>query len=135
MRGGRRSIDHRDARKPKVLIVDAYRDGREMIAYYLRSIGFDTLEAGSGAEALEQARHCDVALIDLVLPKVSGLDLAAQLKSAPETARVAVIIYTKWVTQEARVLAAAAGLPLLPKSTDLKVLAEELLQAFHRVAA
>ena len=106
-----------------------------MIAYYLRSVGFDTLEAASAAEALEQARHCHVALIDLVLPKVSGLELAAQLKSAPETARVAVIIYTNWVTPDARVLAAAAGIPLLPKSTDLKVLAEELLQAFHRVAA
>ena len=57
------------------------------------------------------ARHCHVALVELVLPQVTGLELAAHLKSAPETAKVAVIIHTNWVTPEARASAAVAGIP------------------------
>ena len=106
-----------------------------MVAAYLDLLGFDTLQAGSGPEALEKARHCHVALLELALPNVSGLELAAHLKSAPDTSGVAVIVHTSWVTSEARASVVAAGIPFLPKPTDLKLLTAHLLQAFRRVAA
>ena len=102
-----------------------------MVAYYLGTLGLDTVQAATGPEALDKARHCHVALVELVLPHGSGIGLAAQLRSAG----VAVIIHSSWVTSEARESVAAAGIPFLPKCTDLKMLAEVVLQAWHRVAA
>ena len=106
-RGGRRSSDNRSV-KPTVLIVDAHQDGREMVAYYLGSLGLNTVQAATGPEALEKVRHCHVALVELVLPHGSGLGLAAQLRSAG----VAVIIYSSWATPAAREAARSGWNPV-----------------------
>ena len=52
-RGGRRSSDNRSV-KPTVMIVDAHQDGREMVAYYLGTLGLNTVQAATGPEALER---------------------------------------------------------------------------------
>jgi CheY-like chemotaxis protein len=140
VRAGRRVGDRpvtADVRPPMptVLIVDAHQDGREVLADYLAFHGFDTRQAATADEAVAQAPHCDVAVMELALPRVGGLDVVARLRAAPETASVAVIVYTANVTPMARTLVAAAGIPtFLAKPTDFRLLPSEVLRAFSRIS-
>ena len=64
-----------------VLLVDDQEDSREMYRYFLEFCGFRTVEAGDGHAALEAVRtHSpDVIVSDLLLPILSGFDLAERL--------------------------------------------------------
>jgi two-component system, cell cycle response regulator DivK len=67
-----------------VLIVDDAPDNREAYAEYLRFRGFRTIEAGTGAEAMDQARQHvpDVILLDLRLPDIDGLEVCKYVRGA-----------------------------------------------------
>lgn len=62
----------------RVLIVDDLPDGRSMLAQLLSIRGYQVVEAEDGKSGLEAAdqQAFDVALIDLGLPDMSGLDVA-----------------------------------------------------------
>jgi len=82
--------------RPLVLIVDDYPDAREMYAEYLQFSGFDTLEAGNGMEALQQAAEAepDIILMDLSLPVMDGWEATRRLKSDERTAAIPVVALT-----------------------------------------
>ena len=67
----------------RVLIVEDDSAVRGLIAGTLQRSGFCALEAGSGREALSvlgtSDRAVDLAIVDMVMPGMSGLDLAAEL--------------------------------------------------------
>jgi two-component system cell cycle sensor histidine kinase/response regulator CckA len=66
-----------------ILIVDDDSAVRTFIGGVLRQQGFAILEAANGAEALavlgSRAARVDLAILDLVMPKMGGLDLANRL--------------------------------------------------------
>src|SRR5690242_21345514 len=66
----------------KLLLVDDDDDLREDLAQLFRKQGHEVTAAVSGEDALDKAAHArfDVALLDLHLPGISGIDLLAQLK-------------------------------------------------------
>ncbi|TFG38604.1 MAG: response regulator, partial [Chromatiales bacterium] len=66
----------------KVLIVEDERAIREMIAFHLTRAGFDVLEAENCrlARVLLADERPEVALIDWMLPDMSGLELTRMLK-------------------------------------------------------
>jgi len=67
--------------KRTILLVEDEASIRDPLADVLRSEGFDTLVAGSVAEALEQARRDpDLVLLDLMLPDGSGFDVCRELR-------------------------------------------------------
>jgi CheY-like chemotaxis protein len=139
-RGGRRGGDSGPLRdftgpKPTVLIVDADEDGREIVSRYLDSLGFETVQAVNAREALDMGSQCHMALIELGLPGVGGLDVAQRLKAADATAHVGVIVHTSWVTDDTRAAVAAAGIAVfVPKPTNLSVLAAQVLGTFQLTA-
>ncbi|MBN2069874.1 MAG: response regulator [Candidatus Krumholzibacteriota bacterium] len=70
------------AEKGTVLIVDDEKSVLEILEQFLTERGYETFSAGSGAEALEllSEKGFDVALIDLKLPDLDGLELIARIK-------------------------------------------------------
>lgn len=80
----------------KILIVEDETPIREMIAFHLMRAGYDTVEAAdcrSAREALADERP-DLALVDWMLPDMSGLELTRQLKRDSEHEDLAVIMLT-----------------------------------------
>jgi len=79
-----------------VLVVDDYADARNLWAEYLHLAGFAVLTAADGPEALAtvQSNLPDVILLDLELPGLSGLEVAAELKASPETRHIPLIATT-----------------------------------------
>jgi CheY-like chemotaxis protein len=100
-----------------------------MLAEYLTSWGFLTREAADADAAVAQARHCDVAVMELALPKVSGLDVVSLLQKASPSGAPEVIVFTADVTARARASVAAAGIQtFLTKPRDLSLVPVEVLR-------
>ena len=71
-------------RRGRIYIVDDHALMREMLTVYVR-MDKDLMICGmaaSGEEALEQVsvEHCDVALLDVAMPGMSGIELARHLR-------------------------------------------------------
>jgi CheY-like chemotaxis protein len=62
----------------RVLVVEDHADSREALAALLSIWGHETVEAGTGADALRAVERFvpDVALVDLTLPDMDGAGLA-----------------------------------------------------------
>jgi DNA-binding response OmpR family regulator len=77
---------------PRVLIVDDEENQRRALSIGLRLEGFDVVVAGSSQEALTTLSAApsaiDIALIDLMMPGLNGLELARQMRSLFPTVRV-----------------------------------------------
>jgi CheY-like chemotaxis protein len=80
----------------RILIVDDYVDSLESWALFFTMCGFDVLTAGDGEAAVRiaLASRPDVALLDLDLPIMTGVEAARQLRAAPETRTLPLIATT-----------------------------------------
>jgi signal transduction histidine kinase/CheY-like chemotaxis protein len=83
------------ARRPgSVLVVEDDRRSADLMKVYLEGAGYAVAFARDGVEGLELARRLEPAavILDILLPRLNGWDLLAQLKSDPVTASVPVVI-------------------------------------------
>lgn len=79
-----------------ILIVDDEQDLARLVEFNLRQAGFETSLAHTGEAALAQIRQRlpDLVLLDLMLPDLSGTEVCKQLKSAPSTKGLPVVMLT-----------------------------------------
>jgi CheY-like chemotaxis protein len=84
------------AHKTKILVADDERDMREIIALVLRSTDYDTILARDGVEALNLARaeHPDLILLDIVMPRMNGIEVCTQLRANTRTQNIPVVLLT-----------------------------------------
>jgi DNA-binding response OmpR family regulator len=82
--------------KQTVLVVDDEKDLLDLITYNLQRNGYAALSATSGDAALEIASRevPSLILLDLMLPGMSGTDVARKLKADPRTAGIPIIMLT-----------------------------------------
>lgn len=83
------------AGKKKILIVDDDRDFRELLKAVLQE-DYEILHAFDGQEGLDLAvkEKPDAILLDVMMPKVAGIEMLRSLQSDLETRRIPVIILT-----------------------------------------
>ena len=81
---------------PKILIVDDEQDIAELLSYNLGKEGFSTLKAydGEAAIGLVRSGKPDLMILDLMLPKMNGLDVCKAIRRNPETASLPIIMLT-----------------------------------------
>jgi signal transduction histidine kinase/CheY-like chemotaxis protein len=77
-----------------VLVVDDDESVHHLLDNTLEKEGYRLLHAYDGEQAIELARSAapDVITLDVMMPRVDGWSVLGQLKSAPETARIPVIM-------------------------------------------
>jgi DNA-binding response OmpR family regulator len=94
-----------------VLVVDDDFDVATYIEANLRIEGFDVLIAHDGAEALEMINSelPDLALLDVMMPKVDGIEVVRRLRSTAATASLPVIMLTAKSLPSDKVAGLAAG--------------------------
>jgi len=85
----------------RALVADDDPDIRDLVSWKLSRAGFEVSAAGDGPAALELLRkeRFDVALLDVTMPGMSGLDVCRAVRMDPATASVAVIILTASVRE------------------------------------
>ena len=78
----------------KLLVVDDDASVHHLLTATLEKEGYRLLHAYDGKEAIELARSAapDVITLDVMMPHVDGWSVLGQLKSAPDTARIPVIM-------------------------------------------
>jgi CheY-like chemotaxis protein len=93
-----------------ILICDDEPALRELIRASVDN-GYHFAEASDGVLALELAREVrpDVVILDLMLPRLSGLEVLARLNGDEELRDVPVIVITAWNETRDEVLAAGAA--------------------------
>ena len=83
-----------EAASRPVLIVDDKSHILDLLCDILEDEGFTVITANNGAVALRLIQQAPIALVltDLMMPFVSGVDLARQLQSDPQTATIPVLL-------------------------------------------
>lgn len=81
---------------PVALVADDDRDIRDLVEAKLCASSFAVIAVSDGREALAAVRRelPDVALLDVTMPGMTGLDVLSQLLEDPRTATIPVILLT-----------------------------------------
>jgi DNA-binding response OmpR family regulator len=81
---------------PIVLVADDDEDILELVTFRLERSGYTVVQARDGEEAwnLAQAQPPDLAVLDVMMPKLDGFELTRRMRAKPETERVPIILLT-----------------------------------------
>jgi DNA-binding response OmpR family regulator len=82
--------------RPLVLVADDDDDIRALIVFRLERAGYEVLPAADGETALQLAteHRPDLAVLDVMMPKLDGYELTQRLRAQEETSRMPVILLT-----------------------------------------
>lgn len=121
----------------RILAVDDEPQNLELIEAMLLPSGYEVFLAGGGDEALAIARERmpDLAILDLMMPGMSGFEVCARLKTDPQTGGIPVLFVTalNQISDKERALA-AGGDDFLTKPfqrAELLARVEALLKVRH----
>ncbi|MGZ5289171.1 MAG: GGDEF domain-containing response regulator [Actinomycetota bacterium] len=95
----------------QILVVDDDPDIARFVEVNLRSAGYDVSVAGDGEEALEKAGEIrpDLVLLDVMMPRIDGFEVAQRLRKNPQTANTSIIMLTAKALSADKVTGLQAG--------------------------
>ena len=95
----------------KLLIADDEPAVRALVHATLEGDDYQIIEAGDGVEALELVREQSpsLVLLDVMMPRLNGLDVCRAIKSDPTTSDTMVVMLTAQAQQRDRERGMAAG--------------------------
>lgn len=113
-----------DPRSQCVLIVDDDASIRRLLTVSIRKLGYRTVDACNGLEALEAMRagQADLVLLDLMMPKVTGWQVLTERAATPELRKIPVIVLTAVRGEGVAKILDEGICSLLPKPFDLGAL-------------
>ncbi|MGC2199167.1 MAG: response regulator [Stellaceae bacterium] len=81
---------------PLILVVDDVPDNVEILQMRLESQGYEVVTARDGVEAVEKTRELlpDLVLLDIMMPKMDGIETMKLLKADPKLPFIPVILVT-----------------------------------------
>ena len=118
-------------RKQKILIVDDESGFLRLLKLGLeRKAQFRVFEESDPTQALEAALRCkpDLVLLDFVMPKLHGGDVAAKIHAHPEFRLTPILFLSGTVTAQKGMAAQIDGFEALEKPVSL----DALISAIHR---
>jgi DNA-binding response OmpR family regulator len=85
-----------------VLVADDDADIRDLVAFKLEQAGLEVLAVGDGQAAVDtaRARLPALAVLDVSMPGLSGIDVCRMLRSDPSTAGMLIIMLTARVQEQ-----------------------------------
>ncbi len=113
----------------KILIIEDETDVADLLTLNLRKAGFRTSTAADGASGLQKARddRPDFIVLDLMLPKMSGLEVCKILKSDTATAQIPILMLTAKAEEVDRIVGLEFGAddyvtkPFSPREVVLRI--------------
>ena len=96
---------------PVVMLVEDFRDTREMMRRMLETQGCRVVEAANGQEAIELSQRggLDLVLMDLNMPVLDGFNATLRIREYERTRDVPVVAVTAYDSAESRAAAGAVG--------------------------
>jgi two-component system, OmpR family, alkaline phosphatase synthesis response regulator PhoP len=95
----------------KVLVVDDEEPILELLKYNLEKQGYDVRTAGEGAEGVEIAKkfHPDLVLLDIMMPKMDGVEACRQIRAMPELVNTFIVFLTARAEEYSEIAAFDGG--------------------------
>jgi two-component system alkaline phosphatase synthesis response regulator PhoP len=101
------------ANKPsqKVLVVDDEEPILELLKYNLEKQGYDVRTAADGHAAVDVARkfHPDLVLLDIMMPKMDGVEACRQIRAMPELQNTFIVFLTARAEEYSEIAAFDVG--------------------------
>ena len=96
--------DHKDS-PLTVLIIEDHPDQRDLLAIVLQREGYRVITAANGLEALEKldTEHVQIALSDIMMPKMDGFELIKRVRGDPNLKSLYLILITARIQEGDRV--------------------------------
>jgi len=113
------------SRQRRVLVVDDERDLADLLVYNLRKAGFDAAAVYDGRAAVRDATSNppDLIILDLMLPELSGLEVASRVRGHPASATVPILMLTAKAEEVDQVVGLSVGADdYITKPFSLRVL-------------
>ena len=88
-----------------ILVIEDEEDVTDLIRYHLKKAGYRVLVAGDGAAGLDVAmtEHPDAIILDLMLPRLNGLEVAKRLRAQERTSSTPLLILSAKGETESRI--------------------------------
>jgi DNA-binding response OmpR family regulator len=85
-----------DREAPLVLVADDEDDIRSLVSFRLKRAGYEVITAADGEEALLLAttRLPDLVVLDMMMPKATGLEVTRSMRAHEATKDIPVILLT-----------------------------------------
>lgn len=125
-------------RRTRILAVDDERSILDIIRRRLEPEGYEVITARDGEEALKVALEWgpDLAILDVIMPKMDGLELCRRMREHPHLAALPVLFLTSRESVEDRIRGFEAGADdYLPKPFDLRELSLRIRALLRRIRA
>ncbi|MEP1584299.1 MAG: response regulator transcription factor, partial [Marinobacter sp.] len=118
----------------RVLLVEDDEELRELLSRYLTNQGFTVREAANGQDGLSLAlgQNCDLVVLDIMLPDISGLEVLRQLRAKTH---LPVVLLTARGDETDRIVGFEVGADdYIPKPCNPRELIARLQALLRRVA-
>ena len=129
----RRVIKDKDKHQKHVLVVDDDPNVPEMLRQILTEPEFELESAEDGEAGLRavEARHPDIILLDLMMPKLDGFGVIERLRADPETRHIPIIVISakELTDEESKKLRATVAFVMKKQGFDSQKLMQELNEA------
>lgn len=122
-------------RKPVILIADDQEAMRLTVARILGLEGYNCCMAASGRTAIDllEARPIHLALLDINMPGITGINVAEHMKADPLLSKIPIIMLTGQMDSESVLKCKALGVDdYLVKPYKIQVLLERITAALAR---
>lgn len=122
----------------KILVVEDEKDLAELLAFNLRKHGYSPQTVGDGITALRLVTTMspDLVILDLMLPGMSGLDVARQIRTNPRTASIPILMLTARAEEQDQLTGLSAGADdYVTKPFSMKVLLARVTSLLRRTPA
>jgi DNA-binding response OmpR family regulator len=98
----KKSITRRVAMSKKIMVVDDEPDMLEMVSFRLKKGGYDVITAINGDECIKKAKeeYPDLIMLDVLLPGISGFEVAKRLKIDEETKDIPIMMVTALIGED-----------------------------------
>ena len=126
------------ARRKKILVVDDERDLVELIGMNLQRNGYEVLAAHDGPTGLDTARKQkpDMVILDVMMPGLSGKDVAVALKGDPDTLQIPILLLTAKTEETDIIVGLSIGADdYVTKPFSIKVLMARVAAVLRRKAS
>ena len=122
--------------KRRVLLVDDEVGILKIIGKRLEIKGYEVVTAADGQDGLAKARigHPDVIILDLMMPKMNGMEVCAALKQDEHCRQIPVIIFTaKGGSMDEKLCRECGAEAYVTKSQDSSILVEQIEALLGRI--
>ena len=123
---------------PHLIVIEDEPDVASLLAYAFASVGFSVATAQDGMAGLHaiQARHPDLILLDLLLPRLDGREVLRVLKADPATRDIPVVVVSAVADATSRLGALNQGAAdFLAKPCSVKEVVRRARAALDRTEA